>query len=347
MAGHIPDNPYRLRAPGCADVADKLDAAIDKLRKWGLPGLDDGPLPTASSYLRGVTARGSYELDRLRDTAAALMLASDFIQIAYALSDARNGAIARELVKSIRGTLLQQDDDRALDFRSQFLFGSVLLKAGAEPRLVTSPNNPVPDYLCKVAGGEVTVETKRVGKETTALANLDKAVGQIASLGHPGMVVLDMSGLYEPYEFSTDVMDDLSGFRQRVVASFKARIAPYQQHILGRKETGDMTEEYRHLMGVICFARLCFWDAGDLASPGVHVPLLNGMLMTRETHGWALLPQVFMLQQKIKAVLAALYRDGLAIQPNDPSDAISTYSAAPAPYRRSRRSRRPPPPAAR
>jgi len=271
------------------------------------------------------------------------MLASDFIQIAHAVSDARSDAIARELVKSVRGTLLQQDDEQALDFRSQFMFGSVLLKAGAAPRLVTSPNSPVPDFLCTVPGGEITIETKRVQKETTALSNIDKAVGQIASLGHPGIVALDMSPLYEPYERSTDVMDDLPGTFERVMASFKARIAPYEQHILGRKESGDMTEEYRYLMGVICFARLCYWDAGDLASAGVHVPFLHGMVMTRETHGWAFMPHVLMLQLLIKDVFAGLYRDGTAIKPNDPSGEISTFSAGNLSNRHSRRSRQRPP----
>ena len=72
----------------------------------------------------------------LRNTAAAIVLATDFHQIADALSDVRSEPIARELLSAVRGKLFQQDDPQALTFRSQFFLGSVLLRAAPDVRLV-------------------------------------------------------------------------------------------------------------------------------------------------------------------------------------------------------------------
>jgi hypothetical protein len=158
----------RLLPDACAVIARALAKAIAVFEHWVIPVADTGRLLEAQRWLEEVAKRGHYgESDEeLRRTGRAVALAVDFYHISTAPGDERDDSLAKEIARSLGGTLEGKTrDSTPYDFQSQFWVGTLLAQSGLRPKVLGGKREGVrPDFLIEAATLECAVEVKRPKK---------------------------------------------------------------------------------------------------------------------------------------------------------------------------------------
>jgi hypothetical protein len=144
--------------------------------------------------------------------------ALDFVEIAQSLPSKPARETLNELSLALRGTVDQADQDRQpYQQQSALWFGTVLRRAGLNPRVSQSPKRPTtpksPDYLADNGTMTYGIEVKRPRSWRSLQGqHLPKAVEQFAAANVSGAVAVDVADMLNAvsYEDLPGAVEDLS-----------------------------------------------------------------------------------------------------------------------------------------
>jgi hypothetical protein len=224
-----------------------LDLAVRRLEEVG----------TSESY--GVS------LAELRDTAFALQVASDFIQLAYVLSDDPMPQMAAEVALAVRGNLEGTAKRRKpKEFQSQFWVGTLLAYSGLQPRVPPSREDQSQvDFVIEVDTLQYAVEVKRPETLRSVTGAMDRAAGQTRDFGLPGVLVIDLSDCFGASQLTTAALDHHTGLREMLSPHFRAQVNQFAPRVLYYKHS----DKYKRVAATVFFIRLVGWRRADMRQP--------------------------------------------------------------------------------
>jgi hypothetical protein len=250
-------SPDDFPPSACDDLADELERAIERFRRWDLPIRPLSRLQRAVAILRRVARDGTFGTDarRLVTVVNAIMVAGDFIQVSYCLGDVRVERIAEELTRSFKGTLDEQDAQFPYDYQAQLWLGALLARAELRTRVPPALTDRAhPDFAITVDSANYGVEVKRPQPVAAANALISRAADQIWDYGRPGIIALDVSLCLNVREFVLTLVNA----NQAGSAYLSDRFLETTRQLALRVREGE-GEKYRLIKALVVYCRFPYW----------------------------------------------------------------------------------------
>jgi hypothetical protein len=261
----------KLLPSGCPRIIELLEEARAKFAAWGPPAGRKGPLPLAMRRLREIVARDTYGTteDDLRSAAGAVAIAIDYIAIASRLPPTMQPYAARELARMFDGTLDLREYHGAHDLRAQFVFSALMLNNGYPIHVVHSPTNAAPDFVVTFINKDYGLEVKRPANETQMIKRLDKAARQLAALGRPGFVVLDLSRIHAQYQATVSPLPNGQSLSSLMRLNFIGHASMVATYCEAQANNSVKRSKFSYVLGVICLVKIPYWLDADRSAPAI------------------------------------------------------------------------------
>lgn len=254
-----------LTADQCGVIAQRGTAAIEALGHKKIGRVLRNKLTVAVHRLNQIAARGSYSEHptELQLDVRAIVLATDFFQIASILPSEIPDTIAADLAKALEGRLESSGSKVAEQFLSQYWFGLVVARGGLSPGVPKVLTTRTPDYVVSVDTLDVAIEVKRPESLHSAPDAMDRAASQIRDFGKPGYIALDITDVLFRPDYSVAYMDSPG----KLLEVIKPQFTYVTLSLGGRASRYTRSDKYARVIGLGVFARLQFWEKPDLSQP--------------------------------------------------------------------------------
>ncbi len=146
--------------------------------------------------LNEIADRGAYGPSpaELQLDVQAIVIATDFFQIATVLPTQLAEHIAVELARALEGKLEATPKSRVAEtFLSQFWFALVLARGGISPRIPKPQVSSTPDYVVSVDTLDYAIEVKRPESLHSAPDAMDLGASQIRDFDKPSLIAMDLT----------------------------------------------------------------------------------------------------------------------------------------------------------
>jgi hypothetical protein len=257
----------RLSPAGCAELAASARSAIDAFCAADLRVPSKGRLQAAVTRLETVAALDTYgdSPSELRETANAIMIASDFYQIAHSIhKNATDSQINREIMGAFGGLLSGDSANSSpYDLQSQYWFGMLMARAGLNPRIPRLGTRKYPDFIIDHDTLEWGVEVKRPQSERGIPRVLGDAGTQLASNKWPGVIVLDLSMCLHALLPSSGVIRSPPKAARVLTPKFTDLAKSAIRHVARY----DLSTKFSRVVLGVCYARVYTWDLSDMTEP--------------------------------------------------------------------------------
>jgi hypothetical protein len=223
----------------------------------------------------------------------AVVLATDFFQIADILPSEVPAHIARDLAVALQGRLERGSSRDAEQFLSQLWFGLVLARGGIPPGVPKAQAGRTPDYVVIIDTLHCAVEVKRPESVHSAPDAMDRAAAQIRGYGLPGLIALDLTDALFPPEMSVAFMDSPG----HLLNVLRPQFEQCTTNLEGRPGRYVRSNKYSRVFGLALFARIHYWEKPDLSQPK------GTCLLSLTTFGGACSGLVVAQAEKLKRVI--------------------------------------------
>ncbi len=254
----------------------------------------------ASRLLTRVAEEGTFGTDprRLMLISNAIMVAGDFVQVSYCLGDERVERIAEDLVRSLKGSLEEQDGQTPYDYQAQLWFGSVL--ARAEMNTTVPPkkvNRGHPDFAINVDGLHCGVEVKRPQTTAGASGLISTAADQLWDYGRPGIIAVDISQCLNVRDLIVALLDaDIAG------AMYLSDHFKHVTEQLAQRVRDGQGAKYQRIIEMVVYCRFPHWRNFNEK----RIPRFSVMFCTpifRDAFGGRLINQAHGIRRRLASAL--------------------------------------------